>query len=363
MEESDYYPFGLKILNYNMDYLAFQDIDGELALYPPITATGKLPNNYKYNGKELQNELGLNMYDYGARNYDPALGRWMNIDPLASKYFSYSPFTYALNNPVYFVDIDGMQVGDPGGGGGGGDDGKLWNCGDTPGGGVEITVTRTKKTSASGGGLQSLSFLSGLMPKMDLGRAVFGENLYKSYDKVFETENGRDFYKRLHKNDKAEEEIYVGALLFAAPELAMIGEFGSVSLIAEEIELLEAGQIAIKTVVEVEEAAVAISKGFKSFSAFKRVFGSAGAGQAWHHVVEQTPGNLSRFGGEAIHNTSNLMKLEHGAGSIHSKISGYYSSKQLFSGEQTVRQWLSTQSFQEQYNFGVETLIKFGGKL
>jgi len=42
-------------------------------------------NEYKYNGKELQDELGLNMYDYGARNYDPALGRWMNIDPLAEK--------------------------------------------------------------------------------------------------------------------------------------------------------------------------------------------------------------------------------------------------------------------------------------
>jgi uncharacterized protein RhaS with RHS repeats len=49
------------------------------------------------------------MYDYGARNYDPALGRSMNIDPLASKYLSYRPYTYAMNNPVYFIDIDGMR--------------------------------------------------------------------------------------------------------------------------------------------------------------------------------------------------------------------------------------------------------------
>jgi RHS repeat-associated protein len=112
IEENNYYPFGLKHSNYNTNekkYIKNEVLNKLiLAFYPKFQGDGSY--NYKYNGKEYQDELGLNMYDYGARNYDPALGRWMNMDPLAEKYVNISTYGYCLNNPIIFVDPNGKEV-------------------------------------------------------------------------------------------------------------------------------------------------------------------------------------------------------------------------------------------------------------
>lgn len=89
--ENNYYPFGLKHEGYNNN----------------VTSTN-IAQKYKFGGKEFQDELGLGWYDVTARNYDPALGRWMNIDPLAEQMRRHSPFNYAFNNPIFFIDPDGM---------------------------------------------------------------------------------------------------------------------------------------------------------------------------------------------------------------------------------------------------------------
>ena len=65
---------------------------------------------YKYHGKELDSKKGLNWYDYGARHYDAALGRFTTNDRFAEKYYSMSPYQYGANNPVNNIDVNGDTI-------------------------------------------------------------------------------------------------------------------------------------------------------------------------------------------------------------------------------------------------------------
>jgi RHS repeat-associated protein len=73
---------------------------------------GASTNRLKYNGKEAITEVGASVYDYGARLYDAQIGRWGVPDPLAELSRRFSPFVYGNNNPVRFIDVDGMLTND-----------------------------------------------------------------------------------------------------------------------------------------------------------------------------------------------------------------------------------------------------------
>jgi len=92
IQQDDYYPFGLTFNSYQRE--------------------NSVANQFKFNGKEEQDELGLNVLDFGWRTYDPTIARWNAIDGMAEKYISFSPYHFSGNNPIRNYDVDGNEFTD-----------------------------------------------------------------------------------------------------------------------------------------------------------------------------------------------------------------------------------------------------------
>ncbi|TQM39285.1 RHS repeat-associated protein [Flavobacterium branchiophilum] len=109
LEENHYYPFGLKHTNYNSDKRLYVR-ESVASKIKPVTPLFPLVYNYKYNGKEWQDELGLNVYDLGARMYMADIGKFAVVDPMADFVNYQSPYIISDNNPVLNVDEYGLGI-------------------------------------------------------------------------------------------------------------------------------------------------------------------------------------------------------------------------------------------------------------
>jgi RHS repeat-associated protein len=171
LQENHYYPFGL-------------EMEGSW-----IAQVGT-ENQYQYNGKELNEDFGLNLCDYGARWYDAALGRWWSVDPMGEKMPFYSTYSYVINNPMALIDPDGMQWVNP-----------YYGQIDQELGKAEVNLKRIEELAALGNKVQGL--INEIKEK-DPELYDYVENL--SYTSEVPDENGGDF---VSKSQPIEVRVYL----------------------------------------------------------------------------------------------------------------------------------------------------------
>jgi hypothetical protein len=197
---------------------------------------------------------------------------------------------------------------------------------------------------------------------------VFGKIHIKLPDLGASVEMSEDVVKYINKLKKVDKEGLLAVLKNAKNIKEVESTLGKVGKAAKTtVSTAEKGKAALKIAEKVVTKTVGalpegfdLENGFASFDAFKAAYGAAGDNRAWHHIVEQTI-NKGKFSAELLHNPANLVNLPHGTGSIHSKISAFYSSKPDFAKGLTVREWLSKKSFKEQYEYGINKIKELGG--
>ncbi len=185
VQEKNYYPFGFTMRGFNE------------------TIRGR-NHNYGFVGKEEQSELSLAWLDFGARNYDPTLGRWMNLDPLAEQMRRHSPYNYGFDNPVYFMDPDGMIPQ--------GCCGKLKKWFFDVGTRVGLVSANHPKNNPQTGPrrVQDLPSSTSTGPTKNITGNYFGDALYKLV-------GGETISKAIDGDDRAQGQLIMGGLVSLAP--------------------------------------------------------------------------------------------------------------------------------------------------
>ncbi len=351
-----------------------------------------------YTGHEMMPEYGL--INMNGRLYDPILGRFLSPDnyvQLPDFSQSFNRYSYCLNNPLKYVDPDGdlfweicLAIVGAYIGGVSSNHGELnpghWNykeattwlgmgigavIGGYAGYGIahpgsvgfalgvssplgNVLISAGSMSAASVGGLGA-----GTDWKFNLKWTTVagGEGTTEYSPKEINRKVGKTFDDAVNSM-KSYYNTYSNSIHNGLDAAGLFLDFAdgiNALLYTFEGDYTNAG-ISATAMVPVLGVAATGAKGFKTYNKFKKVYGKAGEGMEWHHIVEQRPFNINRFGSERIQHIDNMIQLPT---DIHRKISGHYSSRYLNSNL-TIRKWLDDKSFEFQYEYGKKILKRYG---
>ncbi len=242
-------------------------------------------NRYKFNGKELDEETGL--YYYGARYYDPRTSIWLSVDPLAEDYPNWNPYNYTMQNPINLIDPTGMSSED-----------NDWRRGSN--GELIAEAGDTALTLAEYAGISEESAIDLFQNLENWNYGLSSEAISDVEGNVLSGPYSMERFNNRRLATGACTPMGGGGDIFGVWDMI----FGEVAKSSDSQGMALAFAVVTKKGTSSATTLKAINlaeniasasggQGFRSFSAFKRSMGSAGTGQAWHHIVEQTPNKYS----------------------------------------------------------------------
>ena len=289
----------------------------------PITDSSHfaIVNPFRYRGYVYDTETGF--YYVSSRFYDPEIGRWINADNqiagVGGEVLGYNIFAYCMNNPVNMSDPSGSWP--------------KWATKLVAAVAVVavVAVVAAVTVATAGAGTAIAAVAVGAAKGAAIGFAVGAATGAACGAISHRISTGSwDGAGEAALNGMAN-----GALSGAVNGAITGGITGGLSY---------------------NSGATSAGKGFDTYRQLKNEIGSPGAGNEWHHIVEQSQISKSGFSPQMIQNTNNIMSISK---TTHRAISGYYSSVQPFTNEMIVRNWLAGQSFNAQYEFGINVIKMF----
>ncbi|MBI1378009.1 MAG: hypothetical protein GC157_11100 [Frankiales bacterium] len=321
-----------------------------------ITSTGDTLSGQRRFLGQVEDPTGL--LSDSARTYSPSFGIFLAPDPMAASApaSSASAYAYGGDSPATLSDPTGLMIAGIEHGDGANQKDFLTRS-QMP----SLVLTDTSyhksiyggslgdylKGMANGAWQLGPGFLAMINHAFPTPINHWEADLIDQAHAALEQWGGADTSSSAYQNG-TDAGIALGSILSLGAGAVVAGE----AISTEAIDFTATARSAASADAAAETAAE-LPEGYSSFSAAKRAMGSPGEGNVFDHVVEQSQIGRSGFAPEEIHNPFNMNPVSARANQLKAN---YYSTKQPFTEGGTVRDWLTGQSFQDQYQFGMDVL-------